>query len=102
MTDLGLADMIAAHEHRTPHKTALHFAGEDISYRQLWQRIEAATAALAEQGVKPGDRVAWRGLNDPAQLVVLFALARLGAILLPLNDTPAWARIASVSASARR
>ena len=100
MTALGLADIVAAHAHRTPHKTALHFAGEDISYRQLWQRIEAATAALAEQGVKPGDRVAWRGLNDPAQLVALFALARLGAILLPLNYRLAEAELAAILAHA--
>ena len=42
------------------------------------QRLDAA-------GVQAGDRVAWLGLNDAAQLVLLLALARLGAILLPLN-----------------
>ena len=96
MTNLGLAGVIAAHAQRTPHKTALHFAGENTSYQQLWQRIEAATGALAEHGVKPGDRVAWRGLNDPLQLVVLFAVARLGAILLPLNYRLADAEIDAI------
>ena len=32
-----------------------------------------------------GDRVAWLGYNHPDMLVLLFALARLGAILVPLN-----------------
>ncbi len=32
-----------------------------------------------------GDRVAWLGYNSPEMLVLLFALARLGAILVPLN-----------------
>jgi fatty-acyl-CoA synthase len=35
--------------------------------------------------VKKGDRVAWLGYNNPDMLVLLFALARLGAILVPLN-----------------
>ncbi len=35
--------------------------------------------------VKKGDRVAWLGYNHPQMLVLLFALARLGAILVPLN-----------------
>ena len=100
MTDGGLADVIAAHARHTPEKTAMHFAGDDISYRQLWQHIEAATVALSEHGVKPGDRVAWRGLNDPAQLVVLFALARLGAILLPLNYRLAEVELQAILAHA--
>ena len=95
-----LADIIAQHAERTPGKTAVHFAGEDISYGQLWQRIALATSLLAEQGVKPGDRVAWLGLNDPAQLVLLFALARLGAILLPLNYRLAQAELAAILAHA--
>ena len=35
--------------------------------------------------MKKGDRVAWLGYNTPDMLVMLFALARLGAILVPLN-----------------
>ena len=35
--------------------------------------------------MQKGDRVAWLGYNSPEMLVLLFALARLGAILVPLN-----------------
>ena len=65
-----------------PSKTALHFQGSDISYSRLWQSIEEKTATL---DVCKGDRVAWLGYNNPEMLVLLFALARLGAILVPLN-----------------
>ena len=95
-----LATVIERHARRTPNKTALHFVGDDISYGQLWLRVEAATITLMAQGVKPGDRVAWLGLNDPAQLVLLFALARLGAILLPLNYRLAQAEMAAILAHA--
>jgi fatty-acyl-CoA synthase len=36
-------------------------------------------------GVRPGRRVAWLGSNHPAQIALLFGLARVGAVLLPLN-----------------
>ncbi len=69
-----------------PHRTALHFQGRDISYAELWQCIEAASRGLAAGlGIGRGDRVAYLGANHPDMLVLLFALARLGAMLVPLN-----------------
>lgn len=53
-----------------------------MTYRDFWQRIEALSPVL---GVARGDRVAYLGYNDPRMLVLLFALARAGAILVPLN-----------------
>ncbi len=82
---MNLSRIIERHAAFTPHKAALHFEGADTSYAALWQRIEGATTVLLAQGVKPGDRVAYLGLNDPALFDLLFALARIGAILLPLN-----------------
>lgn len=69
-----------------PYQTALHFQGRDISYAELWQRIEAATRGLAANlAIWRGDRVAYLGFNHPDMLVLLFALARLGGIFVPLN-----------------
>lgn len=82
---MSLAAVIEQHAQRTPGKLALHHEGRDITYDGLWQRIDEATAVLQAGGVSAGDRVAWLGLNHPDALVLLFALARIGAILLPLN-----------------
>ena len=50
------------------------------------QRIAAAARALKSQlGVGRGDRVAILCLNHPDYLVLLYACARLGAMLVPLN-----------------
>ena len=69
-----------------PTKTALHFAGRDISYADLWRRIDEASAVLASRlKVKRGDHVAYLGYNHPEILVQLFALARIGALLVPIN-----------------
>ena len=48
----------------------------------MWDQVKKTSNALQ---VKKGDRVAWLGYNHPEMLVLLFALARLGAILVPLN-----------------
>lgn len=65
-----------------PSKVAIHFRGVDWTYAELWRRIEHATRALR---VAKGERIAWLGYNHPEMLVLLFAAARLGALLVPLN-----------------
>ena len=81
----GLASIVERRAVQGGHRIALHFEGLDISYSAMWQSILATQAKLEAVGVQPGDRVAYLGLNHPAMLVLLFALARLGGILVPLN-----------------
>jgi fatty-acyl-CoA synthase len=62
------------------------FEGEILSYAAFSARIEQTARALkAEFGVSRGDRVAILSLNRPDYLVLLYACARLGAMLVPLN-----------------
>jgi fatty-acyl-CoA synthase len=57
-----------------------------FNYRQLHELSRAAATRLQlTHGIQRGDRVAWLGLSHPAQLVCLYALAELGATLVPLN-----------------
>ena len=67
-------------------KVALHFQGQDISYGAMDARVGNLAAMLSGQlGVGKGDRVAHLGYNSPELLELLFACARLGAMLVPLN-----------------
>jgi len=77
---------VLAHQagHR-PTKLALKFEGQTWTYAALATAAQRALQLLQARGVRAGDRVAYLGLNHAAQLVVLFALARLGAVLVPLN-----------------
>ena len=93
---MTFAQIIERHAQSAPQRVALHAAGQDISYADLWQRIQRATAVVLKARVQPGDRVAWLGFNDPAMLVLLFALARVGAMLLPLNYRLSAAEHASI------
>jgi fatty-acyl-CoA synthase len=83
---MDLSDLIARHAAFTPNKTATIFEGEALSYRAFNERIELTASALkAGFGIVRGDRVAILSLNRPDYLVLLYACARLGAMLVPLN-----------------
>ncbi len=68
-------DAIAA---STPYRVA--------SYRKMWSRIERSTARLqGEWAIAPGDVIAYFGRGHLDALVMYFAAARCGAVLLPLE-----------------
>jgi fatty-acyl-CoA synthase len=83
---MDLSDLIARNAAFTPDKPAIIFEGEILSYAAFSARIELTARALkSEFGVSRGDRVAILSLNRPDYLVLLYACARLGAMLVPLN-----------------
>src|SRR3977135_1363897 len=83
---MDLSDLIKRNAAFTPDKPATVFEGEILSYAALNARIEQTARALkAELGVSRGDRVAILSLNRPDYLVLLYACARLGAMLVPLH-----------------
>ena len=82
---MGFADWIADSATRAPDKTALVCGDDAPGYAALAQRVERIAAALAGAGVGRGERVAWLGLASVDLVATLFACARLGAILVPLN-----------------
>src|SRR5213596_3540996 len=83
---MNLSDFIARNAAFTPHKVALRYAGQSLTYAAFWQRIVAASRALRSQlGVARGDRIAMLATNHPDYLVLLYACARLGAMLVPIN-----------------
>lgn len=83
---MDLSDLIARNAAFTPDKVALRFEGEALTYAQFDARVaQTARALKSECGVTRGDRVAILSLNRPDYLVLLYACARLGAMLVPLN-----------------
>jgi len=83
---VDLCSLIDRNAAFAPDKTAIAFEGERLSYAAFAARIEGtATALKQELGVGRGDRIAILSLNRPDYLVLLYACARLGAMLVPLN-----------------
>jgi fatty-acyl-CoA synthase len=83
---MDLSDLIARNADFTPDKIAVRCDGRSLTYAQFAARIAAAARALKSQlGIGRGDRVAILAANHPDYLVLLYACARLGAMLVPLN-----------------
>ncbi|MGR3723862.1 AMP-binding protein [Abyssibius alkaniclasticus] len=65
--------------------------GETISYGALRAKVARTAAALAAQGVKPGDRVLCQIAKAPEGLILYLATVFAGGVFVPLNTgyTPA-------------
>ncbi len=83
---MDLSDWIERNADFTPDATAILFEGQALTYGAMAERVARAAGALASGlGVKPGERIAFLGYNNPQMIVLLFACARIGAMLIPLN-----------------
>ncbi|MCV7420877.1 carboxylic acid reductase [Mycobacterium yunnanensis] len=60
---------------------------ETISYGQLWERIQAFAAALHDDTVRPGDRIAVLGFTSVDYAVVDTGASQLGAVSVPLQTS---------------
>jgi crotonobetaine/carnitine-CoA ligase len=72
---------------RWPAKTAWIFdaTGERYTFADIDARSSQIAVSLRELGVEPGDRVAVMLRNQPEFPLVWLALAKLGALLVPVN-----------------
>jgi fatty-acyl-CoA synthase len=69
----------------TPNRVAIDYFGRELTYRELDGRSNALAAELAARGLRRGDRLATLTGNSPEHVIVFFACAKAGLILLPLN-----------------
>jgi acyl-coenzyme A synthetase/AMP-(fatty) acid ligase len=96
----SLFESLRHHARARPETIACASRFRMASYRKVWSRIERATARLqGEWQVRPGDVVAYCGHGHPDALVLYLALARCGAMLLPLEHAAGRAALAGFAAS---
>ena len=78
-------EIAAAHGKKRGRKTALFVDDEKIKYRQILEKADKLAAFLSEKGVKEGDKVALFLRNSPEFIYSVFAISKLGAIIVPVN-----------------
>ncbi len=83
--DLTLPAALAARATMDPEGTFLIFEDEAVTFGQMETRAEALAASLHGLGIEPGDRVAVVMPSWPEFVISMFAVAKLGAVLVPLN-----------------
>jgi fatty-acyl-CoA synthase len=66
-------------------REALVFGEERYTFAEVRERVDAVARGLIRLGIEPGDHVALWLMNRPEWIFCLFALARIGAVQVPVN-----------------
>ncbi len=87
MTDPSttVLDALAGRLERDPDGPYLDFEGTTLTAREADAASNRVAHALAELGIRPGDRVATLLENGPEQMLSFFGALKLGAIQVPIN-----------------
>ncbi|HRN75466.1 acyl-CoA synthetase [Ottowia sp.] len=80
-----LADLLRRTAARLPNKLAVHCGDTRWTYAEFDALVSRLAAGLAQRGIRHGDKVAVLARNSHGFAAIRFALARLGAVLVPIN-----------------
>jgi acyl-CoA synthetase (AMP-forming)/AMP-acid ligase II len=80
-----LSATIAFHAARAPHSAAILIDGRTVTYGMLHRSSNRTAHALVAAGVEPGTRVAYLGKESEHYYDLMFACAKTGAVLVPIN-----------------
>jgi fatty-acyl-CoA synthase len=81
----SVAQALEARAAEDPDRVFLVSGGRRITYQQVNARASALAAALHGLGIEAGDRIALDLPNWPEFVFSMFAAAKLGAVIVPLN-----------------
>jgi fatty-acyl-CoA synthase len=81
----GIGQWLIKREQIAPNKEAVVDRDRRISYQQLNERVNRLAGALAGLGLKHGDRLGVLSYNCSEFVEIIFATAKLGLIMVPLN-----------------
>src|SRR5262245_34609061 len=70
---------------RSPERAAVVFYGRSITYRELREATDRFACALADLGVKKGDRVALYLLNSPQFIIAYYGALKCGATVTSIS-----------------
>jgi fatty-acyl-CoA synthase len=84
-TQHTIGDLLRRSARRFPDRDALIFEARRWSFAELDTAVNRCANALTDRGVGRGDTVALFSHNSDHFVIAFFALARLGAISVPIN-----------------
>jgi carnitine-CoA ligase len=83
--DYTLNGALASRASRDPSRPFMLFREQAASWGEFTQTVDAVACVLATHGIRKGDRMGVMARNCDGHVILLFALARLGAIMVPVN-----------------
>jgi fatty-acyl-CoA synthase len=84
---LTIGQMLAQTAERYPERDALFFAAARLhaNYREFLRLVDEAAQGLLALGIRKGEHVALWATNVPQWVILQFATARIGAVLVTVN-----------------
>ncbi len=83
--EISVFELLRSSARKWPGRSALMFAGMEMTYGELDQLSDRFAAALAGLGVRKGDRVALHLPNCPQFAIAVFGLLKTGAAFVPVS-----------------
>jgi crotonobetaine/carnitine-CoA ligase len=83
--DYTLNGVLESRAGRDPARPFIFFREHSWSWGEFAGKVDAAARVLAARGIRKGDRMAVMARNCDGHVLLLFALSRLGAIMVPVN-----------------
>src|SRR5574341_1039072 len=80
-----IGELLSVQATRFPNQTFLRLDGERWSYADVELQACSLAAGLRELGLQPGDRLAVTLPSTPTFVITIFAAAKAGLILVPIN-----------------
>ncbi|MFJ8729075.1 long-chain fatty acid--CoA ligase [Streptomyces bauhiniae] len=85
MATLSVAAILAENARRRPDRTALVEGDLRLTFAEAWRRSLARAGALADLGVRPGDRVALMAPNTAEFPLAYYAAMAVGGVVVPVH-----------------
>ena len=83
--DYTLHGAYASRASRDAQRPFVFFNDRTWSWQSFDEAVTRVASLLIERGIRKGDRVGVSGRNSDGHLLMLFALGRVGAIMVPIN-----------------
>ncbi|MFF9090559.1 class I adenylate-forming enzyme family protein [Streptomyces sp. NPDC014991] len=93
---MWLTQLLERNRQCFPHRTALVDERRSLTWAEFHDRTVELARGLAELGIEHGDRVAVLSKDRVEVLESYFALARLGALFVPLNHSLAEPEVVGI------
>jgi long-chain acyl-CoA synthetase len=81
----NIADFLIRSGGEYPKQTALIFEDKRTDFETLNVRVNQLANAFKQDGIRKGDHIGTFSTSSPQQIEILFAVAKIGAVFVPLN-----------------
>ncbi|SHG19377.1 fatty acyl-CoA synthetase [Ornithinibacillus halophilus] len=80
-----MGDLLLRTRERMPEKFALAYKNQRLNYAELDDLVNQTAHVFVDAGMRKGDMITVMSKNSLDFVIVNFALARIGAVMIPIN-----------------